>query len=304
MPDQVLAFATPVGAPRGMRWLLFSPLARILWFTAVAIVVGMVGFQMSAILGWTGRDADPIHQAFADVLDELVPVLIAYIGLMALVEMRVPAELTRRFLPGLLAGLAAGFGLFSAVVGVMWIVGSYHITGTNPNAAWIYEFIRFGLCAGVAEEILFRGVLYRICEEGLGTWFALSVTALLFGAMHITNEGATWWSSMAIAIDLGLMLAMLYHVTRSLWPCIGLHAAWNIAQGTIYGVPVSGYDTNGFLVSIRTGPDWLSGGAFGAEASVVALSLCLLCTIALLVVALRRKTIVPPFWKRRDCGQK
>jgi hypothetical protein len=89
------------------------------------------------------------------------------------------------------------------------------------------------------------------------------------------------------------MLAMLYHVTRSLWPCIGLHAAWNVMQGTVYGIPVSGLRVDGWLVSCRSGPDWLSGGVFGAEASVVALGLCSLVTLGLLAVALKRGSIVP-----------
>ena len=99
----------------------------------------------------------------------------------------------------------------------------------------------------------------------------VKLAALFFGAAHIFNPGATLWSSAAIAIEAGLLLAMIYHVTRSLWACIGLHAAWNIMQGTLYGIPVSGSKADGWLVSMRTGPDWLSGGVFGAEASVVAL---------------------------------
>jgi len=155
-----------------------------------------------------------------------------------------------------------------------------------------------GLGAGIGEEIMFRGVLFRIVEEGLGTWWALAISALLFGALHIANPGATLWSSAAIAIEAGLLFGLLYHVTRSLAICMGVHAAWNFAQGTIYGIPVSGARADGWLVSTRSGPDWLSGGVFGAEASVVALGLCTLCSLGLLVVALRRGSIVPPRWRR------
>lgn len=86
---------------------------------------------------------------------------------------------------------------------------------------------------------------------------------------------------------------MLYHVTRSLTLCMGVHGAWNFMQGTVYGIPVSGTTADGWLVSTRTGPDWLSGGVFGAEASVVALGLCSLATLALIVLALRRRSILP-----------
>ena len=127
----------------------------------------------------------------------------------------------------------------------------------------------------------------------LGLRSELVVSALIFGAAHIANPGATLWSSATIAIGGGLLFGLVYHVTRSLPVCMGLHAAWNFAQGTIYGIPVSGNPADGWLVSTRSGPDWLSGGVFGAEASVVALGLCLLCTLALLVIALRRGSIVP-----------
>jgi hypothetical protein len=64
-------------------------------------------------------------------------------------------------------------------------------------------------------------------------------------------------------------------------------------QGTFYGIPVSGMKAHGWLVSNRTGPDWLSGGSFGAEASVVALLLCSVVSVLLAIIALRRGSIVP-----------
>ena len=124
------------------------------------------------------------------------------------------------------------------------------------------------------------------------------ISALFFGAAHIFNPGATLWSSAAIAIEAGLMLGMLYHVTRSLWPCIGMHAAWNFMQGTVFGIPVSGTHADGWLVSSRTGPNWLSGGVFGAEASVIALLICSTFTTALLVIAWRRRSFIAPSWHR------
>ena len=127
---------------------------------------------------------------------------------------------------------------------------------------------------------------------------ALLFSALFFGAAHLNNPGATLWAGLAIAIEAGILLALIYLVTRSLWVCIGLHAAWNFMQGTVYGIPVSGTRADGWLVSTRSGPDWLSGGVFGAEASVVALALCSLASIALLAVALRQGKLVPPRWRR------
>ena len=298
MQQNTLAFSTPAAAPAWQRWLLFSPLARIAIFVAWFVgfmVVAQFGFLA---LGW-GKGAPILQRDLAQFVARALVPLAAYLILVKAIERRPLGELAPRSLvPQGLLGVLIGLALFSAVVAVLWLAGSYEATGTNPGAPWLGALLVVGLGAGIGEEIMFRGVLFRIVEEGLGTWWALAISALLFGALHIANPGATLWSSAAIAIEAGLLFGLLYHVTRSLAICMGVHAAWNFAQGTIYGIPVSGARADGWLVSTRSGPDWLSGGVFGAEASVVALGLCTLCSLGLLVVALRRGSIVPPRWRR------
>jgi membrane protease YdiL (CAAX protease family) len=299
MQHKTLAFSTPTAAPAWQRWLLFSPPARIAIF--VAWLVGlMVMVQFGLFALGLGKDTPMLQQDLAQfAIRALVP-LAAYLILVKLIERRALTELApRSLLPQGLLGVLLGLVLFSAVVAMLWLAGSYHVTSIRPDAPWFGALLVVGLGAGIGEEIMFRGVLFRIVEEGLGTWWALAISALLFGAIHIANPGATLWSSAAIAIEAGLLFGLLYHVTRSLPICMGVHAAWNFAQGTIYGIPVSGSTAEGWLVSRRSGPDWLSGGVFGAEASVVALTLCTLCSLGLLAVALRRGSIVPPCWRRR-----
>ncbi len=294
MHDQTIAFHTPPDAPRWKRWVLYSPLARIVIFALMFVILSIAAGALMHALGWLGKDAPSTVHGLAQFLMRAVPALIAYLILVLVVERRPIAELApRRLLPDGALGTTAGLALFSTVVGVLWLLGSYHVIGTNPDADWVPALLMVGLGAGIGEEIISRGVLFRIVEEGMGTWVALLVSALFFGAMHLGNPGATPWAAAAIAIEAGLLFGMVYHVTRSLTLCMGLHAAWNFAQGTIYGIPVSGTDADGWLVSTRSGPDWLSGGVFGAEASVIALALCSLCTVGLLVVALRRGSIIP-----------
>lgn len=297
MHDQVIAFTMPPEAPRLRRWLL-SPPARIAIFVAwlVGLMV-MLRFGLHAL--GLGKDAPALLQNLVQFVARALVPLAAYLILVKLIERRALVELApRSLLPQGLLGALGGLLLFSAVVAVLWLAGSYHVSGFQPHASWLGALLVVGLGAGIGEEIVFRGVLFRIVEEGLGTWWALGISALLFGAIHAGNPGATLWSSAAIAIEAGLLFGMVYHLTRSLAACMGLHAAWNFAQGTIYGIPVSGTAAEGWLASTRSGPDWLSGGAFGAEASVVALVLCSLGTLGLLAVAWRRRSIVPPAWRR------
>ncbi|WP_199100746.1 type II CAAX endopeptidase family protein [Dyella sp. ASV21] len=295
-----VAFVTPVNATPWQRRMVFSPFARIVFFTALYFVLFKLVSAAVGVLGLVGPGVTADRRAFGILLMQLVPALGAYLVLVKAVERRPVRELAWRDLPGRGgAGLLLGAALFSAVVLVLWLAGSYHVTGTNPSVNWLPALLTTGLGAGIGEEIITRGVLYRIVEEGLGTWWALAISALFFGAAHIFNPGATLWSSLAIAIEAGVLLALLYHVTRSLWTCVGLHAAWNVMQGTVYGIPVSGTAAHGWLVSERSGPDWLSGGVFGAEASVVALLICSTVSALLLVIAVRQGSILRPSWRRR-----
>jgi uncharacterized protein len=296
-----IAFTTPTSAPAWQRWLVFSPLARIVIYAALVFGIGYLTRVGLIATGWLTPSASPAYRAFARMSAELVPTVLGYFVLVLLIERRSLRELSlpavaTRGIPGFLGG----FALFSIVVGLLWLFGSYHVQGMNPNVDWLPEVLVAGVGAGIAEEVLTRGVLFRVTEEGLGTWWALVISAAFFGLAHIFNPGATWWSSAAIAIEAGILLALLFHVTRSLWACVGVHAGWNITQGAIYGIPVSGGHADGWLISTRTGPDWLSGGAFGAEASVVALTACSLVSVTLLLIALRGKTIVLPSWRRKQ----
>ena len=294
MQTASLAFATPPNVPSWQRWLVFSAVARVVFFAAMLFAAGFMIHVVLGLAGWTPKTASPIQLALVTLSLQLLPALIAYLVLVKLIERRRMREFAMATLPTFgITGLATGAALFSIVVGVLWLLGVYHVTGINPNVNWLPQLLVAGIGAGIGEEIVMRGVLFRIVEEGCGTWIAVAVSALFFGGAHIFNPGATLWSSAAIAIEAGVMLALLYHVTRSLWACMGLHASWNIMQGTVYGIPVSGGAADGWLVSYRTGPAWLSGGAFGAEASVVALLVCSLFTAVLVTVALRRGSIVP-----------
>ena len=168
-------------------------------------------------------------------------------------------------------GLAVGAGFMAAVVLVMTAFGLYRITGagTDRPLAIISAFFLF-LYVGVGEEILFRGVLFRWIDEKWGFVAALTVSALLFGAMHYGQPGATWWSSLAIAIEAGLLLGAAYKYSGTLWLPVGIHWAWNFVQGNVFGFQVSGGDAGKSLLQATVnGPDCLTGGAFGAEASII-----------------------------------
>lgn len=280
--------------------VLRTPVGRILAFFAMLSAFGWLTGEFQDLLGLRHGPMDfnevtPLIEAF-----RVLPAVLAYGVLVWMIERRAMDELApRKAVPHLLMGLAAGALLFSSVVGALDAMGAYVIDGVNHGVIWLGPILVLGVGAGVIEEIISRGVLFRIVEEGLGTWVALLLSAAVFGGLHIGNPNATAWSAFAIALEAGLLFGLLYHVTRSLWVCMGVHAAWNVAQGPVYGIPVSGFQQQGLFASHMQGPDWLTGGLFGAEASVVALCICSAVTCVCLAVAARRGSLVPPPWRRK-----
>lgn len=194
-------------------------------------------------------------------------------------------------------GVLMGFGFISIVILIMFVGGGYRVTGLR-HASVMLPFLIMSVNAGIVEEIISRGVIFRIGEEGLGTWWSILVSAAIFGFLHIMNPNATIYSSVSIALTAGVVLAMLYVVTRQLWVPIGMHIGWNFALGGIYGAPVSGGEANGLLNASFPGPEWLTGGAFGPEASVIMLPVFVVLSIFLIRKSIIDKSWIRPMWRK------
>ncbi len=204
----------------------------------------------------------------------------------------------RAALRELAVGLAIGALLMCAVIAVLVLLGSYQVVDIGWSAG-ILTGLGAGVHAGFVEEIVARGVLLRILEGWLGTWWALGITAALFGAAHLGNPHATAFGAVAIMLEAGILLGACYLLTRRLWLAIGVHIAWNFVQGGIFGSDISGIGTGRGLIEARfTGPDLLTGGTMGIEGSLVAIVLCTAAGVAMLVAVRRRGLIVPPRWRR------
>ena len=185
-------------------------------------------------------------------------------------------------------GAVLGVAVFAAVIAVITLFGGYEVDGWG-SASGAVALFGFMVAAAVTEEVVFRGVLFRIAEERLGTWIGLVLTGLLFGLMHLFNENATLWGALAIAVEAGGMLGAAYVATRSLWLPIGLHLGWNFAEAGIFGTAVSGKDeAHGLLDATMSGSTLLSGGDFGPEASLAAVVTGVLVTIVFMRLAYRR----------------
>lgn len=284
--------AAVVQPERTRRWARWSAVRIVLGIAALLIADTMVG-AVSQLVGpargslpWLGL-----------LVVRGAALLGAYAAFVRVVEHRAVEELDRgSAAPQTVAGLAAGAGLMAVTALAAWLLGAYELDsggGVRPVLT-----IGLALYAGVFEELAVRGVLFRILEQRLGTWIALALSAVAFGALHAGNDGATLVSMAAVALEAGVLLAAVYVLTRRLWAAIGLHAAWNATQGLLFGSDGPG-TLDRPLLEVR--PDalpLLTGSTYGIEASIIAVAFCLAAATLLLVLAVRRGRIVAPSWRR------
>lgn len=127
----------------------------------------------------------------------------------------------------------------------------------------------FTLVAAAAEELLFRGYAFQALAEAWGVPACVALSAALFSLAHLFNPEVTEVALLNLLLA-GVLLAAAYLKTRSLWFVIGLHFAWNWMLAVPFDQPVSGlhFDMPGYDLR-DTGPDLLTGGAFGPEGGLV-----------------------------------
>lgn len=282
--------AEPV--PLWLRILQFPPIRLLLLGTPLFYCLGF----SNAFLELSG--GNHVLASFG-VAGMVALAMWIYVGFARFIEHREPSDLALD--PGIKElgiGLVIGAGLYTAGVLVLILLGYGRIEGMNPVVVMIPALYQ-ACSAGFLEELLFRGVLYRIVEEWLGSWISVLVSSVVFGAVHLMNPDATLTGAVFISIEAGLLLAAAYMLTRRLWLGIGFHIAWNYTQSAVFGGVVSGSIAQpGLFKTVFTGPDLMTGGGFGLEASLVP---CIIATSTgayLAYRAVQAGHVVLPFWSR------
>jgi membrane protease YdiL (CAAX protease family) len=136
-------------------------------------------------------------------------------------------------------GLALGFAVPAAITMVLDSAGAISLTrSADPVAAVAVTAVTAVVLTPVIEETLARYLLLRAVERLAGSWVAVAVTAVLFGAGHVlvaaANDslpGALLYAAPGTLA--GVLFAGAYLFTRTMWLPIALHAGWNLATNTV-----------------------------------------------------------------------
>lgn len=283
-----------------MAWLRAATRHPFILMLAGLVVMISSGVLLSTLLAALHIDKDnaPVLRFIAFIVMAVL-MLGVYWLFARQIEQREAADISLHHAGReLLMGLGLGFGAMAATIGVMALFGGYRVTGTN-DVTVLFPVMAMAVTTGVSEEIILRGIIFRNLELWLGSWVALAISAALFGAAHLANPHASLLAGFAIAIEAGILLAALYMLTGRLWGAIGLHAGWNFTQGGIFGVAVSGSEETGILANQISGPELLTGGAFGAEASLPAMIVCTGMGLVCLWLAWKRGRFKPMNFRGR-----
>jgi membrane protease YdiL (CAAX protease family) len=221
-------------------------------------------------------------------LNIFLAVVLSYWAFVRYYERRKVEELAPRWLWIVLGG-AAGAASIGVTIIALYATGHYELVafrgfgraGGILGPLWI---------AAVIEEVLFRGILFRIVDERIGTRTALIASALIFSLVHVTNNGVRWITLLTVTLA-GLMWAGVFIVSRNLWVVAAHHCCWN-ATIFLIGVPLSGenWRADAPLVIAVHGSVFWTGGAFGPEDSLINIAFMIVFCAALWRVAQRHRS--------------
>ena len=214
-------------------------------------------------------------------------------------EKRAATELRLRPLQLMLGG-ASGAAMVALPIAVLFAIGAYEkvrFRGVSPELLGVAVLIGI---AAVLEELVYRCLLFRLLERAWGTGIALVAQALIFAVGHLGNveQGRTGdVVAMLVSVTLlGLLWAGLFVLARNLWVVAAHHAAWNFTI-LLSGVPLSGIEDWRKLTPFESryaGPDWLTGGMFGPESSLLVIVSITVAVVLLVRAARRRGSFLVP----------
>jgi len=282
------------------RWqkFVYFPLIRIL--IAVLFLIPVIIFHNIIIAHAKEIFMDSSYEWFKSIywIVDVLIFMLAYRLYTKYIEKRPATEFsTPRAQKELGIGVAIGAILISVTVGIMVLAECYTIDSFGSWTTFMPLFGQFGVDTFL-EELIFRIIAFRLIEEWLGSLWGFVIACLIFSLAHMENPNYTVWTMVSMS-SLGMLLTASYMLTRRIWLAWGVHFGWNYFQTAVFGMANSGVtDHTTFITPRITGPEWLTGGLFGIEASWAAFAITTIVAILIIRTAIKQDQIIKPKWLR------
>ncbi|MFJ9342317.1 lysostaphin resistance A-like protein [Streptomyces sp. NPDC101733] len=261
-----------------VRRMLRAPLGWML--------IGLLGVGL--VSGLTAEGPGPVP-----LLGAAAAVGVYWLVMRRLAQRAVPEIARRGAGREVLLGSALGLGFVLVSTLLIVMFGGYSFSWAGDGFfGVVFGAIVVQAAAAVTEELMFRGLALQALERMWGSRAAIVITGLFFGLAHLGAPNATAWSSLAIALEAGVMLGAAFLWRRSIWFVAGVHFAWNLTV-QLLGIPVSGHPSEGLFTVDVDGGTWLTGGEFGLEAALLTVVVGVLIAARLLALAGRGGRLLP-----------
>jgi len=258
-------------------------------FIAVAAILGLMIFGVGSVIFDTSFDSQGVGiNPITELVNYYLPLTFIFLLATYIVKVlifKIPEIALgfngRRVMKDSLLGWGLGFVLVGGGFVILLIFNQVEVDGYDFSPFYFFGFIIFFIVQSFSEEILFRGFLIPMIQYRLGTMTALIISSLLFFMVHLGNPNASFLGMINLIIG-GLLMGLLFLKYKNIWAPTGFHASWNFVQSAFLGFPVSGLEIHSLVDLEETGNDYITGGAFGYEGSLVSIIILLLCIAYLL----------------------
>ncbi len=276
------------------------PLWKVIASVFAAIAV-MVAAQLAAMFLGGGTDAVGLSKAVGNIVSAVLYPLFAFWGLKFICKKLLGVTLEEcqvtRFRIKPIWAAAAFIMPAIAVSGLLMTEGHWVISDTEAQSfadmVTTSVFIA-GLAVGAVEEAVFRGVVMKAIEMRWNKAVAVIVPSAAFGAIHVLNGKLSVISFIQLVIAgsiVGILFSLVTYESGSIWSAALMHSVWNMCMASgILNIGTEPSDNNLFNYVLETNSALITGGEFGAEASVISIGAYLIFTVLAAVLLKKRQS--------------
>ena len=190
-----------------------------------------------------------------------------------------------------IAGFLIPLVILGTVTLLLYFSGNLEWTDISFEGNHFVAGLFIMIIVAIGEEIVFRGYILNNLLQSVNRWLALGISALLFAMMHSNNPEVTIISVLNLFVA-GILLGLNYIFTRNLYFAILLHTSWNFLQGPVLGFPVSGVQLESVLHPEVKGNEFITGGGFGLEGSLLTAMLIAVAILILVLLYMRNNALI------------
>lgn len=193
-----------------------------------------------------------------------------------------------RMIPSYLIGVLGATVSMITATSVCLITGAFSIEKSDYSIIYLFLYALGWIIQGLAEEVMCRGFLMTSIAGRYSVRTAIIANSIVFATLHVLNPSGITFLAFVNLFLYGVFASMMFIYSENIWLCAGFHTVWNMIQGNILGIPVSGIRVPSlFAITTNESLSLINGGAFGLEGGLCVTAI--LIAGCLILFALSRK---------------